>query len=302
VGAGAPITAIVAVNYRTPKQTILAVRRCDRLLLSELVIVIDNASPDDSVHRLRRELPQATVIAAPRNDGFGAGCNLGIREALHRGAARIFLLNPDTVVQPGALEALERVFDAHPAVGIVGPLVQIADTAVVESAGVRYAPLTGRVRHLRHGRDVREHPPRRFAEVDAVSGCAMLVRREVFETAGLFEEDYFYGFEDLEFCLRARRHGFRTAVASDAVVHHAGQASIGRASPRRLYFAVRNHLRVASQVGPQAWPLVTVRAAAIVGWTTAFAVGRAGVPIGPGLRAIARGVCDYWRGRYGPDA
>src|SRR5690606_29247051 len=141
----------------------------------------------------------------------------------------------------------------------------------------------------------------RVTRVDAVSGCAMLVRREVFDAVGLLDEPYFYGFEDLEFCLRARAAGFATAVVPGAVVSHRGQASMGAGSPQRLYFAVRNHLRLARRVGPQTWPVRTARAAAILGWTMAFAVVRSGVPVVSGLRAIARGVRDHRAGRYGPD-
>jgi len=72
--------------------------------------------------------------------------------------------------------------------------------------------------------------------VDGVSGCAMLIRGSVFESIGLFDEDYFYSFEDLDFCLKARRAGFATVVAGAATAYHEGGHSIGANSPRRLYF------------------------------------------------------------------
>ncbi len=82
---------------------------------------------------------------------------------------------------------------------------------------------------------------------DAVAGCAMMVRRDVFETCGLFSEDYSFGFEDIDFCLRARQQGLATVCCGSAFVLHEGQRSIGRRSTSRAYFATRNHLLLASR-------------------------------------------------------
>ena len=81
--------------------------------------------------------------------------------------------------------------------------------------------------------------------MDGVSGCLMLVRREVFTAIGLLDEDYFFGFEDLDFCLRARASGFATILARNSAVLHEGGKSMGAESPRRLYFGARNQLLLA---------------------------------------------------------
>jgi GT2 family glycosyltransferase len=242
------------------------------------------------------------LIASENNDGFSAGCNLGIRAALAAGARRVFLLNADAVVEPDTLRDLGRVLDGQPDVGIVGAvIVSAANPDLIESAGIRYAALSGRMRHVAQGASRRTARLPDISRVDAASGCAMLVRREVIEAVGLLAEEYFYGFEDLEFCLRARARAFATAVVTTTAVHHEGQASIGQGSLRRLYFGVRNHLLVASRVGSQAWPVRAGRTVAIIGWTAAYAIVRTRLPLGPSLSAIRRGVRDHWRGRYGPD-
>src|SRR5262249_25180660 len=130
--------------------------------------------------------------------------------------------------------------------------------------------------------------------VDAVSGCAMLVRREVLERVGLFDEAYFFGFEDLDLCLRARAAGFRSEVVPEAAVRHEGHATIGRRSPERLYHAARNHLRLARRARPSGRVHAALRQLAVAGYNVAHALRGGEVPRGPGLRAVLRGIRDGW--------
>jgi GT2 family glycosyltransferase len=296
-----PTIVAIVLNYRTARQTIAAVRslqqsqrRIDR------VIVVDNASGDDSVSRLARELEHVGVLRTPRNNGFAAGCNAGLREALQAGGDLLLVLNPDVLVRAAAIPALEEAILTG--ADVAAPvLVSHPDCGRIESCGMTYSSLTGRMRHRFAGdkRSTLTLPD--LADVDAVSGCAMLIRREVFETVGLFAEEYFYGFEDLEFCLRAKAAGFRIVCAGSALVEHEGAASIGPSSPRRLYFAARNHLLLASRFGPQGWPIRTARAANIVALNVAHAMFRSSAPVGEGLAAVRRGVRDHFKGKYGPD-
>jgi len=301
-GHARPRTFAVVLNYRTASATIAAVRSLQASTSPPAsIIVVDNASGDDSLPRVRSDAPDAQLIASAVNSGFSGGCNVGIRAALDQGASRVLLLNGDVDVPPDTLSVLECVFHKEPRVGVAGPIVTMrSDPSSIESAGISYSPATGRMRHLGHNARQSDTPLAACRDVDAVSGCAMLVRREVFETVGLFAEEYFYGFEDLEFCLRAKAAGFRTVCAGDAVVKHEGGASIGRASPRRLYFAARNHLLLATRVGPQAWPIRFARATNIVGLNVAHALVQSGA-IAPSLAAIGRGVRDHLKGRYGSD-
>jgi N-acetylglucosaminyl-diphospho-decaprenol L-rhamnosyltransferase len=139
--------------------------------------------------------------------------------------------------------------------------------------------------------------------VDAVSGCLMLVRREVFGAIGLFDEDYFFTFEDLDFCLRARRAGFATFLAGTAVAYHEGGRSLGASSPRRFYFAARNHLLLAHRAGPAAGGVARLwRSTSIVLLNLAHAIVSPGGSLAERLAAFARGTRDYTAGRFGPGA
>lgn len=294
--------AAVVLNYRTPGGTVRAMRS---LLASqrpvEDPIVLDNGSGDGSPERLRAALPRVRLFETGANLGFAGGANVGIRAALAGGAQLVLLLNSDAVLAPDALGFLEMALAALPAAGVVGPIVvPAADPARVASAGMTFSPRTGRMRHravgaLRAGLAL---PP--LVPADGVSGCAMLVRREVFARVGLFAEEYFFSFEDLDFCLRARAAGFLTVCATRAVALHEGSRSIGPRSARRLYFGTRNQLLLARRLGRPRGGLAGLgRACFIVALNVAHAALRAEAPLLSGLGGVMRGAWHHSRRHYG---
>jgi GT2 family glycosyltransferase/glycosyltransferase involved in cell wall biosynthesis len=299
-----PRVAAVVLNYRAADDTFLAVAslRASHRAIDD-IIVVDNDSSDKARAALADVAPHIRYIRSPRNLGYPGGMNLGIREALLRGADRVLLVNSDVVVPPDCVERLEHSIESTPGAGIAGPLVVArSDPDFVASTGMSYHPSSGRMRH--DGFGGRADRTRRPAAgiVDGVSGCLMLVTREVFDAIGPLEEDYFFSFEDLDFCLRARRAGFSTVLAGMATVHHEGGRSIGARSPRRLYFAARGHLLLARRAGPHGGPLGSIwRTGAIVALNVAHAVRSSGAPLPVRLAAVARGVRDYFAGRFGPD-
>jgi GT2 family glycosyltransferase len=248
---------------------------------------------------LRARLRDATFVANGINLGFAGGCNVGIRTALEQGADRVLLVNSDVILPPDTLEQLEDALDRDPGVGIVGPaIVSREHPEELVSRGIRFSPKTGRMRFLGYGerRSGRRHA--RPAVVDAVSGCTMLITRDLIDRIGLLSEDYFFGFEDLDYCLRARAAGYRTVCVPTAIVLHRGSRSIGSRSPRRIYFATRNHLLLAKRLSP-AGPAAWFRSATTVVFNLAHALVSSGVPRGQALRAFGEGIHDHLRGRYG---
>jgi GT2 family glycosyltransferase len=294
----------VILNFGTPGET---ARTVDSLLAStrriDDLIVVDNGGrcPPDAFAGLGG---RGRVIATPVNLGFSGGMNVGIVSALAAGAHRILLLNSDVTVPPECVGRLESALEDGRA-GIVGPRVlSRAAPGRVESRGMSFHRFSGRMRLAGYGDRVpagdRTKAPRP-ERVDAVSGCCMLVRREVFERAGLLDADYFFGFEDLDFCLRAAARGFPTMLVPDAAVLHEGGGSLAPTSPRRLYFAARNHLLVADRAAPIGRGPGLVRSSIIVALNLAYAVrGRGGRRL-PRVRAVLQGTRDYRRGRYGSD-
>jgi len=292
----------IVLNYRTPEDTRLALRslQASRRPVAD-VIAVDNGSGDGSVDQLRAALPGIRVLASPRNLGFSGGCNLGIRNALERGADLVLLVNSDAVLRLDTLERMEDVLLTHPKIGVVAPVLLSQSTPEqILSRGIDFSALTGRMWHRDFGTAYASMSGDPVMLADGASACVMLIRREVFDAIGLFDEKYFFSFEDLDFCLRARRAGILTAIAANAIAYHQENRTIGPNSPRRLYFATRNHLLLAKQAAPLPVPGAgLLRAGAILALNTAFAMLNTQVPRKDGLRSVARGAWDHVIRRYG---
>ncbi len=214
--------------------------------LSELerwhVYVVDNASPDDSADRVEAAIaqnewqPWVTFIRSPVNGGFAAGNNLAIRTmfAAAEPPDFVLLLNPDTVVRPGALRRLLDFMLDNPGVGIAGGRSEDADTTP-QCCCFRFPNILGEVSlYLQLGlfdrilnRFVtRLGTPDEPLQVDWVSGAFMMVRRQVIDDIGLMDEGYFLYYEETDYTLRARRAGWTCWHVPDSrVVHFVGQSS-----------------------------------------------------------------------------
>lgn len=296
--------AAIVLNYRTPDQTFLAVkalRASDRPI--DDLIVVNNGAPDSELALRLTGEPRVALIHTGRNLGFSGGMNAGIAAALERGADRILLVNSDVIVPPDCIAALEAALDGIPDAGIAGPaMLARTDPQRVASLGIGYSTATGRMRHHGYGKETAGVDLTAVRTVDAVSGCVMLIRRQVLETAGRLDDAYFYSFEDVDFCLRARRAGFRTVVVGRARVFHEGNRSIGHATPARLYFAARNHLLLVRSSDRSAAPIVVARQAGVVALNVAHALRARGGTLAARLAAVYRGIRDYASGRFGAGA
>jgi GT2 family glycosyltransferase/glycosyltransferase involved in cell wall biosynthesis len=299
-GANPEGTAAVVLNFRTPDQTWLAVRS---LQASDHppgeIVIVDNGSQDGSVPYLAGRLPDVTIIEAGANHGYSAGCNVGIAHAMEKGADLIVLVNSDAVLKPDAFTALRAAARDYPDAGVFGALILSREEPdQVASAGLLFSERTARMRHRAAGSRVAQVSPGAH-DVPAISGCVMMIRIAVLRRIGLLDEAYFYSFEDLDYCLRARRAGFRVLLVPGAVAYHEGGRTIGRRSSQRVYFATRNHLRLARSTLSGSRLSHAARGALIVGMNAAYAVLSPQVPLVGGLTAVARGARDHVRGRYG---
>lgn len=207
-----------------------------------LVAVVDNASADGSADRVAECFPQAVLVRNRENRGFGAAHNQVLKGS---GSRYVFLLNPDAEMQPGSLAALVRFMDENPDVGICGPLVLNPDGTVQYSARRFPTLLAGAFRNTLLGR---LFPNNRFTrdyllsdwdhrtqrDVDWVSGAAMMIRREVIEQVGVFDERFFMYSEDVDLCYRAHEAGWRVTFFPGAVITHARAHSSDQAQVRML--------------------------------------------------------------------
>jgi GT2 family glycosyltransferase/glycosyltransferase involved in cell wall biosynthesis len=291
----------VVLNHHTADDTLLAVRslQASRRPLDQ-IIVVDNGSDPACKQALAPWRDSVRFIRSAVNLGFAGGCNLGIDAALDASADAVLLVNSDAVLAPDTVERLEDALAATPGAGIAAPLiVSRSEPGIVASAGIRFSPRTGRMRQEGFGAPTADLWKRETQTVEAVSGCVMLIRRSVFDAAGLFDPRYFFSFEDIEFCWRARRAGWETLLVPSALAYHEGQRSIGSGSPSRLYFGSRNQLLAANAVAPVRGLASLARTTAIVLLNLGYAVRAPHVPPVAALRAVVRGALDHFRGRYG---
>lgn len=193
------------------------------------VVVVDNASTDDSVARIRAEFPEVTVLVAPENLGYAGGNNLGIRHALERGARSVLLLNNDVEIDRGCIDSLAAEL-ADERVGAVGPLVLLPARANERN---RIWAAGGEVTHRENVSRLRgngETLNGRFAapeRVDYLPGCAILVKREVFERVGMLDESFFCYMEDVEYGRRIEEAGLENRLVPAARAFHDASASTG---------------------------------------------------------------------------
>jgi GT2 family glycosyltransferase/glycosyltransferase involved in cell wall biosynthesis len=236
-------------------------------------------------------------LALPRNLGYAGGMNAGLRALCTAGCDRVLLLNDDAWLEPGALRRLAEAL-ADETLAAVGPVILREKDGRVESRGARFDPAWGRMRLIGHGET--HEDAEGLVPVESLSGAAWMIRAAALARVGPLDESYFLSFEETDWCLRARQAGLGLAVVAGAVARHAGSLSQGKASPSRLYYAVRNHLRAAERHRPLAAVPRLGRGALIVALNLGHALRQHEAPRAASLRAVLAGVRDFRRGVSGP--
>jgi GT2 family glycosyltransferase len=235
-------TWIVVVNYNGLDDTVRCLRSLAGQTRPARVVLVDNASATDPTAELAREFPAVDFVRNAVNGGWAGGNNSGIRHALERGAGLVVLLNNDTVVAADFVARLQAAAAAHTVFGVLGPVIRFLDPPheVMTDGVVFNAVARPGFFHRKEVPLVDAEVPA-VTEVDIVNGCCMLVRAEVFAKVGLIDERFFLVHEESDFCLRARRAGFRLGVLGEALVWHKGSSAFGRTGKRlQRYYDTRN--------------------------------------------------------------
>ena len=282
---------VVVLDRGHPEATRAAVRSAADPTLRPAIVVVENGPAPDPV------LPEAVqVVRLPTNRGFAGGMNAGIDVLRGRGCDRILLLNNDATLEPGCLRALaEAVEDQQTAAA--GPTVLRASDGRVESCGATIDLAGSRFRLLGHGR---RPPGAGLVPAEVLTGVALMLRLDSLDRVGLLDEGYFHGFEDVDWCVRARAARLRLWLVRGARVRHEGSATLGSRSPDRLYYGARNHLRAVEKLRPMAGFACWRRRAAIAARYLAYALVQRNVPASAALQAALRGIQDFGRGCTGP--
>lgn len=241
--AAAPALSVVVVNW-SQRDLLDACLRSVAAAAQHVrgaveVVVVDNASRDDSAALVRERHPDARLLELPQNRGFAGGVDAGIRAA---SAPLLFLLNNDATVEPDALALLVAEAARHPRAGALAAQLRFVDGGAINSAGLEIDRL-GVVadRHLGRRPQDSDHEP---TEVFGASAGAALLRREMLDAIGGFDPGFFMFLEDADVAWRARAAGWGAVSVPGAVVHHHHSISAGHQSPLKYFYVGRNRVRL----------------------------------------------------------
>ena len=292
----------VAYNGASVLRQHLASLRGQSRALDEIVVV-DNASTDETLHLLASEYPQVTVLHQPTNGGVGGGLAAGLAyAALEKQYDWVWIFDQDSVPSPDALErllcGLQHLHEAKDRTAILAPVCVHPET------GMSYPALSWRSARFV---TVPASTAQPVTFVDMVISSGSLMRREAVEEAGLPRRDFFIDFVDYENCLRLRRHGFQIAVVNDSTLEHAiGTPTtfniLGRDiswadhAPWREYYMARNEVFTIWQYHPRLATKAFVFYRLVQHALGVLLFGKRRLEC---LRMMGRGVLDGRAGRLG---
>lgn len=263
------------------------------------VIVVQNGSrvpldPGDVDCLVGR---RASVVKSPFNAGYAGGNNLGIRVALAQGAEYVLLMNDDTEVDPGFLDALVQAVERLPRIGAVGPKIYYFDQPTrLWFAGGGFDPRTCQVVAPRAD-ELDDGAETALTPTDWLTGCCLLMTRQALERAGLLDERFFLYWEDVDWCLRLRASGLQSVVEPSARIWHKISLSAGGTdSSLKAYHKTRSHLLLAHLHAPRSFPTLLEGLLRDIAWLLVKSSDRERFRK---VRAYVAAVKDYARGRTG---
>lgn len=235
-----PKVFVVILNYKVAD----LVERLIKILQSSSyknlqVVVVDNNS-NDQLGEIIQKYKDIHFIQNDDNLGYAGGNNVGIKFSLEKGADLVLILNPDITLRTDTISNLVRELVAKNA-DVAGPKIYFKGSSKIWFAG----GILDKKNALGVHRGVDEEDRGQYnkaEEVDFITGAAILIKREVFEKIGYFDENYFLYLEDLDFCLRAKKSGFRVLYAPVALAFHENAKSTGLGSSLQDYYISRNRM------------------------------------------------------------
>ena len=257
---------IVIVNYNGKADTLACLHSLQKLEIRNLkfeIIIVDNASIDDSVVAIKKQFPWVKVIENQENLGFVGGNNVGIKRVLQNGADYVLVLNNDTLVSKNLLQELLRISGRDPKIGIIVPKIYFASG--YEFHKERYSSKDlGRIIWYAGGKidwrnmfgvhlGVDEVDRGQFEEekeITFATGCCLLIKREVLTKIALFDEKFFLYGEDVDFSIRVVRAGFKIFYAPKAHLWHKNAGSSSAGSSLHDYYITRNRLLLGWRYAP----------------------------------------------------
>ncbi len=241
-----PLISLITVNYNGLDLTVELLNSIRKLNLSNLeIFVVDNASHENPQTFLTLHYPEVHFIRSEQNLGFAGGNNLAVKQAQ---GEYLFFINNDTEITEGCLERLISIFDNHPKVGMVSPMIcyfnefKSTELDLIQYTGMtQVSPWTARNTTIGE----KELDKGQFPKPQKTAyghGAAMMIRREVIEKVGIMFEGFFLYYEELDWCERIRREGFEIWVEPRTKIYHKESATVGTMSTMKTYYLNRNRI------------------------------------------------------------
>lgn len=199
------------------------------------IVVVDNGSQDGSIQKIHLEFPNLTYIFNKENLGFTGGNNVGMKYAVESGTEFLLVLNNDTTVKNDFLEPLVEDMLHDEKIGIIGPIIYYYDAPEqLYAAGRRLVFWRRNPKEFNLFRDKEE--------IDGVIGCCMLIRKELIKKIGYFCEQYFLGWEEVDYCLQAKKAGYRIVCEKKSEIWHKSRRTLNKVPVLEAYYSSRNKL------------------------------------------------------------
>lgn len=255
------MTYIIVVNYNKYEDTFACVDSLLKTNATEIyhIVIVDNASTNDSWERLQelKDNKKITLLLSEENKGYCAGNNIGVRYALERmDSDFIWILNPDTLVAPDALQKLHDFAQTKPDLGILGcKLVYYPETQYLQGLGGGDFGIQ-KYGELRPGKYLYHLQPSdmklpEVVKLDLIIGASMYIPIKIFQTCGLLDERLYMYADESEFCFRVKKFGFIHYAISSAVVYHKEGWRLPDRKIWGIYYSTRNNLYLIQKFFPQ---------------------------------------------------
>lgn len=232
-----PKVGIIVLNYNGARCLPACLRSLDRLEYpAKEIIVVDNDSTDDSLETAEKRFPHFTFVRNAKNEGFAKGMNAGMRLAFSHKAEWVWLFNYDAIADPQSLVTLILAARENPRAGLLSPVISETERGSRWFAKGKIEYLRMRTRHIPPTKEdlASKAYPSKF-----LTGCALLIKKELTDAIGFLDERFFLYYEDADYSVRATRAGFACLVVPEAEVMH---SEASNARPEKTYFLVYSGL------------------------------------------------------------
>lgn len=232
-----PKVSIIVLNYNGNDCLLSCLCSLDQLEYgNKEIVVVDNGSTDNSLFLAQKLFPNLIFICNEKNEGFSKGMNMGMKQSFLRGAAFCLLFNYDAEIDAQALKRLICVAEKNTHVGLLSPIIYNK-----ESKKIWFAK--GKIEFLRmrtiHQKVSQEEFMKESYQSEFLTGCALLVKKELVDVIGFLDEKFFLYYEDADYSLRATKAGFQCLVVPSASVYHSEKSTT---NPKKTYFLVYSGL------------------------------------------------------------